>query len=120
MERHVRRPDTSLLGYGNPAGYRPLREAIAAYLATTRGIRCEPRNVIIVPGSQAALSLCARLLLDLGDSAAIEDPGYLGARDALQAAGARLIAVPVDGDGIDLGSAPPLDGVRLIYTTPSH
>ena len=78
VERHVRRSEPSLLGYGDPAGYAPLREAIAAYLATTRGVQCDAGQVIVVPGSQTALGLCARLLLDPGDSVAVKDPGYPG------------------------------------------
>jgi GntR family transcriptional regulator/MocR family aminotransferase len=118
VERHLRRPDPALLGYGDPAGYRPLREAIAAYLGVTRGARCEPDQVIVVGGSQQALDLAARLLLDPGDAAAIEDPGYPGARAALRAAGADLRPVPVDAEGIVVGTA--LAGARLVYTTPSH
>lgn len=120
IERHARRTDTALLGYGAPTGYRPLREAIAAYLGTTRGVRCDPGQIIVVAGSQAGLNLTARMLLDPGDAAAIEDPGYLGARDALLGAGARLVPVPVDAEGIIIGRVPEPSDVRLIYTTPSH
>ncbi len=121
VEKQLRRPDPALLDYGDPAGYRPLREAIAAYLGATRGVRCEPGQVVVVGGSQQALDLAARLLLDPGDAAAIEDPGYPGARAALLAAGARLVPVPVDADGIAVGLAgEKLAAARLIYTTPSH
>lgn len=120
VDHYVRRPDPTLLGYGDPAGYYPLREAIAAYLATTRGVHCDARQVVVVPGSQAALSLCSRLLLDPGDGIAIEDPGYPGAREAFQATGATLIPVPVDAEGIRLPEPTPPDAARLVYTTPSH
>jgi GntR family transcriptional regulator/MocR family aminotransferase len=107
--------------YSHPAGYLPLRHAIAAHLATARGVRCTAEQVIIVTGSQQALDLCARLLLDPGDRAWIEDPGYLGARAALVAAGAELVPVPVDDEGLDVaaGKASSPDA-RLAVVTPSH
>jgi GntR family transcriptional regulator/MocR family aminotransferase len=110
-----------LLEYGDVSGYQPLRVAIAAYLRTARGVVCDPGQVFIVSGSQQALDLAARVLLDPGDAAWIEDPGYLGARAALQGAGAALIPVPVDDEGIDVA-----EGVRrrpdarLAYVTPSY
>jgi len=107
--------------YSHPAGYLPLRHAIAAHLATARGVRCTAEQGIIVTGSQQALDLCARLLLDPGDRAWIEDPGYLGARAALVAAGAELVPVPVDDEGLDVaaGKASSPDA-RLAVVTPSH
>lgn len=118
VDRRLRQSGSGLLGYGDPAGHRPLREAIAAYLGMTRGVNCEPGQIIVVGGSQQGLDLVARMLLDPGDVAAIEEPGYPGARAALLAAGARLLPIPVDGEGIVVG--PALAGARLIYTTPSH
>jgi GntR family transcriptional regulator/MocR family aminotransferase len=110
-----------LLPYGQAAGYRPLREAIATYLRTVRAARCEPDQIVIVSGSQQALDLAARVLLDPGDPAWIEDPGFRGARVALQCSGARLIPVPVDAEGmiIEAGIKRCPDP-RLIYVTPSH
>ena len=69
-----------LLDYGDPAGYAPLREAIAAYLGEARAVRCEASQVIVVTGAQQAVDLAARVLLDPGDTAWVEDPGYQGAR----------------------------------------
>jgi GntR family transcriptional regulator/MocR family aminotransferase len=116
-----RNPPTRLLGNGDPAGYRPLREALAAYLGAARGVRCEAEQVIVVSGSQQALDLAGRLLLDPGDAAWIEDPGYLGARAALLAAGADLIPVPVDEEGLDVAAGRRLQSsARLAYVTPSH
>jgi GntR family transcriptional regulator/MocR family aminotransferase len=111
-----------LLSYGDSAGYRRLREAIAAYLATSRGVRCDPDQIIVVSGSQQALDLATRALLDPGDAAWIEDPGYLGARAALLAAGARLIPLAVDHEGMQI---PAIDdtqsgSVRMAYVTPAH
>jgi GntR family transcriptional regulator/MocR family aminotransferase len=110
-----------MVPYGDSAGYLPLRKAIAAYLSATRGVRCVPEHVIITSGSLHALEIIARVILEPGDAAWIEDPGFLGARAALLAAAAQLIPVPLDEDGLNLASgisrcADP----RLIYVTPSH
>jgi GntR family transcriptional regulator/MocR family aminotransferase len=115
------RPPADLLGYGEPAGYRPLREAIAAHLGTARGVRCEASQVIVVSGTQQALDLAARLLLDPEDVAWIEDPTYAGARRALLGAGLRLAPVPVDQDGLDVAAGTRCcPRPRLVYVTPSH
>jgi GntR family transcriptional regulator/MocR family aminotransferase len=116
----IRRPDPSILGYHHSGGYRPLREAIASHLRSTRGVQCTADQVIVVTGAQAALDIAARMILDPGANVWIEDPGYLGTRGALRAAGARLLPVPVDEEGMDIehGRAchpPP----RLICLTPS-
>lgn len=121
MARRWRHPHHQLLGYGDPAGYQPLREAIAAHLRAARAVRCEANQVLILSGSQQALDLAARLLIDPGDKALIEDPGYPGARVALTAAGAKLIPLPVGFDGADIsspGKAHPT--ARVVFVTPSH
>ncbi len=96
-----------LLGYQHPAGYRPLREALAAYLGAARGVRCTADQVIVVSGSQQALDLASRILTDPGDTVWMEDPGYLGARCALRAAGVKIVPIPLDSEGIrvDIGAA---------------
>jgi GntR family transcriptional regulator/MocR family aminotransferase len=103
------------------AGLPALREAVAGYLRASRGVTCEAGQVIIVGGSQQALDLVTRVLVDEGTEAWVEDPGYMGARWALAAAGARLVRVPVDGEGlrVDEGRrrAP---RPRVIHVTPSH
>jgi GntR family transcriptional regulator / MocR family aminotransferase len=110
-----------LMPYGDATGYRPLREAIAAYVATSRGIRCTADQVVVMSGSQQALELSARLLLDPGDAAWLEDPGYLGARAALISAGARIAPVPVDDNGIDVEVGIEREpDARLVIVTPSH
>jgi len=89
------------LGYADPAGQLPLREAISKHLQAGRLVDCEPGQVIVTSGSQQSFDLIARLLLDPGDPVWIEEPGYIGARAALTAAGARLVPVPVDDEGIN-------------------
>jgi GntR family transcriptional regulator/MocR family aminotransferase len=106
-------------GYGTSRGYKPLREAIANHLATTRAVKCSSDQVIIVSGSQQALDLTTRLLLDPEDNVCIEDPCYMGAYSALQAAGAKIIPIPVDKEGINIDYRVN-EPAKLIYVTPSH
>jgi GntR family transcriptional regulator/MocR family aminotransferase len=121
VARHHRRPPRELLTYGDPAGYAPLRCAIAGHLGPARAVHCEPEQVIILTGSHQGVDLIARVLLDPGDTAWMEDPGYPSARAALQGAAVRLVPVPVDADGLDVaaGNARCSDA-RLVYVTPSH
>ncbi|HJZ82116.1 MAG TPA: PLP-dependent aminotransferase family protein [Pyrinomonadaceae bacterium] len=110
-----------LLVYGESAGYLPLRQAIASYLSTSRGVRCTAQQLIIVAGSQHGLEIVTRLLLEPGDPAWIEDPGFLGARAALAGAGAQVIPVPVAADGLNIAAGLERCAYpRLIYVTPSH
>jgi GntR family transcriptional regulator/MocR family aminotransferase len=119
--RHWGRVSRHLLDYGDPLGFMPLREAIATYLREARAVRCEAGQVMVVSGSQHGLDLATRLLLDPGERAWIEDPGYLGARGALVAAGARVVPVPVDGDGLVVARGMRVaPDARLAYVTPSH
>ena len=115
-----RRLGRNLLGYGEFAGYRPLRKAIAEYLAVSRGVRCTEDQVIVTSGSQQGLYVAAHVLLDPGDRVWIEDPAYPGTRSALRAAGARLVPIRVDAEGIDVSFAERLGAARLISVTPSH
>lgn len=119
--KHWRRPRRDLLHYGDPAGYARLREAIAAYLGAARAVRCDPEQVIVTAGAQQALDIAARVALDAGDAAWVEDPGYLGAKGALKASGARLVPVPLDAEGISVAAgrarAPE---AKLVYVSPSH
>lgn len=121
--RQVRERSRELASYGDPAGYRPLREAVATHLGQTRGVRCTAEQVVVVNGSQQGADLLIRLVLDPGDDAALEDPGYAGAALALRAHGMRVRPVPVDDDGIDVPALPPVTdpaAPRLVYVTPSH
>jgi GntR family transcriptional regulator/MocR family aminotransferase len=121
VAKHWRRPAMRLLGYGEPQGHLPLRRAVASYLGVARAVRCTPEQVIVVDGSQMAFDLTARVLLNPGDAAWMEEPGYPGAKGALLAAGARLVHVPVDADGLDVAAGVAAGPeARLIYATPSH
>jgi GntR family transcriptional regulator/MocR family aminotransferase len=119
--RVLRRAPRSLYGHGNAAGYPPLRRAIAEYIGASRGVRCSPEQIIVTSGAQQALDLVARLLLDPGDRAWVEDPGYPGAVFTLRASGACVIPVPVDEDGVNVAAARKLaPRARLAYVTPAN
>ena len=108
-------PDKQLGGYG------PLRQAIAEYLVTARGVRCTAEQVIVVSGSQQAFSLAAHVLLDPGECAWVEDPGYIAVHGALVAAGARPCPVPVDDEGLDVAAGrKTYPKARVAFVTPAH
>ncbi|MGM9481227.1 PLP-dependent aminotransferase family protein [Roseateles sp. NT4] len=111
-------PDASLT-YREPLGDLSLRRALQGYLARSRGIACSVEQLVVANGSQQVLDLCARLLLDPGDAVAVEDPGYGMANRAFEAAGARLVGVPVDDHGL-VTDALPRAATRLAYVTPTH
>ena len=113
--------DAGSLNYGDPMGHRPLREAVAAYLRTARAVRCEADQVMVVSGSQQALSLTARVLVDPGNPVWVEEPGYGGARNVLGLRSARLIPVPVDEEGLNVSAGVELcPEATAAYVTPSH
>jgi GntR family transcriptional regulator/MocR family aminotransferase len=119
LAARMRRNSPETLGYAHPAGYAPLRVALSEYLGRARGLSCDPDQIVVVSGSQQAFDLAARVLLDPGDSVVIEEPHYHGARLTFEAAGARLIPIEVDAEGLDtsrLASA----RARLACVTPCH
>jgi GntR family transcriptional regulator / MocR family aminotransferase len=119
VTRHLRDGTSAIFEHrASPAGLSWLREAIAAYLARARAVRCSPDQIIVVSGSQQALDLCARLLLDPGDEVAVEEPGYPGAKQLFQAHGAKLRPLPVTDAGPSLRRLRPQ--TRLVHVTPSH
>jgi GntR family transcriptional regulator / MocR family aminotransferase len=121
VARHCRKMGTSSFQYGNQMGSATLREAIASYLRTARSLQCEADQIMIVSGSQQALELSARVLLDPGTHVWVEDPGYLLAREVLTMAGCRLVAVPVDSEGMNVASGiERCRKARAALVTPSH
>ena len=121
VSRHAKNLSVELMTYGDPSGYLPLREAIAQYLNTSRAVRCQADQILIVSGSQMALHICARALLKPGDAVCIEDPAYPGARDALRSTGATLLPISLDEQGININRiALQSKRARAVYVTPSH
>lgn len=116
--RHARKASVAALDYGPATGNVALREAICAHLRRTRAVICDLSQVMVVNGSQQALDLVARVLIERGDAVAVEDPSYQGTQEVLRAAGARLIPTPVDGDGLSTARLP--RNARLAFVTPSH
>ena len=119
--RRLRRVSTGLLAGGEALGYRPLRQAVAAYLNTSRGVKCTAEQVLILSGAQEALDRTARILLNPGEPVWMEEPGYPGAGVVFRAVGARIRRVPVDAEGLDLDSGQKKwSAPRLVYVTPGH
>lgn len=108
------------LYYAKPEGDESLRLALQAYLRRARGLVCEAGQIVVVHGSQQAIDLCARLLLNAGDAFVFEDPGYMIAKRCFEATGAECVPVPVDGEGLDTAALPAGGRPRLAYVTPSH
>lgn len=103
------------------SGYRSLREAIAQYLGSSRGVRCSAEQIQIVSGVQQALDLLSRFLLRPGDPVWMEDPGYFGAAIAFERAGARLVPVPIDEQGLCVAAGRrACPGAHGVYLTPAH
>ena len=109
------------LNYPAAAGDPRLREAIAAYLAISRGVACRPEQIFVTAGYQGALSIVARVLVAPGAPVLVEDPGYHLTHRGLAAAGARLVPVPVDDEGMRIATAPSGNPpARLAVVTPAH
>lgn len=119
--RRLRRVSAGLLAGGEALGYRPLREAVADYLNSSRGVKCTAEQVLIISGAQEALDRTARILLNPGEPVWVEEPGYPGAGVVFRAVGARVRHVPVDAEGLDFECGRKRWEVpRLVYVTPGH
>jgi GntR family transcriptional regulator/MocR family aminotransferase len=120
LGRHAGRTDQLVIGYSDPHGHRPLREAIADYINDVRGVGCTADQVVVTSGAQHAFNVLAVLLLDSGDPVLVEDPGHISGRLAFQSQGCPVRGVPVDDEGAvppDGDEAPP---ARLAYLTPAR
>src|SRR5208282_4724748 len=118
---HARRVRASSMNYSDPMGSEEFREVIAAYLRTARAVHCQASQIMVVNGSQHALDLSARVLLDPDCPVWIEEPGYVFLRHALTLSGCRLVPVPVDSEGLDVAAGIKLcRDARVAYVTPSH
>ncbi len=119
--RALRTLPASLLGYPDPQGLPELRTEIAAHLAATRGLIAHPGQIVITTGTQQALRVAADLVLDPGEPAWVEEPGYIAGRGALIASGVRPVPIPSDADGLDVTEAiRRAPEARLALVAPSH
>jgi len=121
LEREWRRPSWAVAGALHPFGHQGLRAAIAAYLGMARGFSCEGSAVVVTSGMRQSLSLFARLVLDAGQQAWIEEPGFIGTREAMAAAEVAAVPVPVDPQGFSVEAAlKRAPKARLAVVAPSH
>jgi GntR family transcriptional regulator/MocR family aminotransferase len=121
VSRHSRNPQIRAIHQIDPRGSERFRHAIGDYLRSARGVRCEPDQIMVVSGSQQALDITARVLLDPGNPVWVEEPGYLLQRNLLIAAGCRIISVPVDQEGMNVSAGIKRCGkARAAFVTPSH
>ena len=110
----------ALMGYDSPQGYEPLRQVLADYLRSSRGLACSADQVIITVGAQQASSIALHVLLNEGDTAYVENPGYIGMRKAIAARGANVKGIDVGDEGIDITQLPLNPMGKLICLTPTH
>ncbi|HEU4484482.1 MAG TPA: PLP-dependent aminotransferase family protein, partial [Povalibacter sp.] len=121
LARQARSLRTTSLQYGPSGGRMDLRATLANYLRSARGVRCEPEQIFVVSGSQQALQIAALALLDPGDKVWMEEPGYWLAQRVFALAGARIVPVPVDAEGMDVAAGIALARkARMAFVTPSH
>ena len=118
LRRAARHRHGELANYDTAFGHPALRRILAERLATDRGIRADPEQILITTGTQASLALTAQVMTDPGETVAMEDPGFMGARAAFLGAGLEIAPVPVDEHGLKPDHVP--GGARLIYVTPSN
>jgi GntR family transcriptional regulator/MocR family aminotransferase len=121
VTHHSKNPRASVLHHIDPLGSEHFRDAICNYLRTARAVKCEPNQIMIVSGSQQALDITARVLLDQDSAVWVEEPGYSLERTVLIAAGCHIIPVPVDSEGLNVSAGVELNRkARAVFVTPSH
>ncbi len=120
VRRHARVSTAAELDYAPAAGIPELRCAIARHLTVWRGLTCTAEQVVVTNGSQQALGLIASLLVEPGETVAIEEPHYPGARQAFEAAHAAVVPIRVDEQGLDVARLAAIPRLRLAYVTPAH
>lgn len=118
--RYLSKHQAQLAGYVEHGGYRPLREALSAYLYASRAVRCSPQQVIITQGTHQSLDLLARMLADVGDTVWVESPCHWGAPVVFEAAGLQCAPLQIDAQGACLPTTVAQATPRLAFLTPSH
>lgn len=121
LRRHGGRADRFILDYAHPGGYAPLRNALARYLMASRGVICEPRQIVVVSSTRAALQLAAIIMTPPGSAIAVEDPGWVRGRRCLTQARLRTVSIPVDDEGLQIEQlASAKDRPALVHVTAGH
>ncbi|SEP16063.1 GntR family transcriptional regulator / MocR family aminotransferase [Rhodospirillales bacterium URHD0017] len=121
LEREWRRPSWAVASALHPFGHAGLRAAIADYLGAARGFACTPQSIVVTTGVRQSLSLLAWLALDPDDAAWIEEPGFVGTRQALALAGARAVPVAIDEQGFAVERALAAEPeAKLAVVAPAH
>jgi GntR family transcriptional regulator / MocR family aminotransferase len=121
VARHSLSPRANAIHHVDPLGSEQFREVICSYLRNARGVRCDPNQIMVVSGSQQALEITARVLLDSGDSVWLEEPGYQLTRAVLLGSGCRIVPVPVDNEGMNVAAGIKQSRkARAAFVTPSH
>lgn len=118
VARSWREPEVLGGVYESAAGLRRLREAIVRHIVVSRGVAASADDLMITNGTQQALDILARLMLEPGDIIAMEDPGYQPPKHLFRSLGARVVGVPVDDEGLNVEALP--RAARVVYVTPSH
>jgi GntR family transcriptional regulator / MocR family aminotransferase len=121
VARNSRSPRAHAFHHIDPLGLRPFREAICAYLRTSRSVRCDPDQIMVVSGSQQALDITARVLLNPNDRVWIEEPCYPLVRSILTGSGCIPVPVPVDEEGLNVAAGiAQASEARAAFVAPSH
>lgn len=111
------------LMYGSEQGSENLRTELARFLGETRGLHVSADDILITKGVQMALYLCAEVLINKNDVVIVADPGYIGANEVFEQAGAKLALVPIDEQGMDIDAVEAIcttKKVRMLYVVPHH
>lgn len=116
---HLANAEQRMTRYGNPAGLYELRRAIAEYLRPARGIDATPEQVVIVGGCEEGLNIIARILAPAGTTVCVENPCYQGVAFVFESYGAKMMPIPVDGEGLVVSRLPEIS-TGLVCVTPSH
>ncbi len=121
LRRVWRQSKKALATFNSPTGYTPLKEMICQYVQSTRGLSCQSEQIVIVNGTQQAINLTTRVLLQEGDTVWLDDPGYDSARGIFTSYGIKTYPISSDINGMNISQGiAQCPEAKLIFTTPSH
>lgn len=120
VTKQLRQKPSIWMEKSHPCGYWPLREAIASYLGVSRALSTKPEQIVVSAGAQQAIELLAKTLINPGDVVCFEDPGYTHAAMVFELAGAKIVTIPVDDDGLNVDVLrQSVETAKLVYVTPA-